>query len=164
MTDAADQDYAVRIVTSKPPAEVFEALTTLESLSGWWTPASGSAAAGGEITFTFGPNAKAVMHVDVAEPGVSVRWTTLECIVEDWVGTSQEFELQALPGGGTAVTFRHVGLTPKLECWEDCQSGWDHFLPTSLRAFLETGAGHPNGSPADLARRADLSVRLAAGA
>ncbi len=59
----------------------------------------------------------------------------------------------ATPAGGTELRFRHVGLTPRLECFADCKSGWDHFIPTSLRAYVETGDGHPNGSDADLARR-----------
>jgi hypothetical protein len=74
-------------------------------------------------------------------------------MMEDWVGTSIHFDLTPPASGGTDLDFRHVGLTPRLECFHDCKSGWDHFNPTSLRDYVETGAGHPNGSAADLARR-----------
>lgn len=163
MSQGTDQDYQARIVTSSSPDSVFEALTSLDSLSAWWTTATGDATAGGEIVFSFGPDSEAVMHVDAAERGVGVRWTTTACMLDDWVGTSQQFELEPLPGGGTAINFRHIGLTPRLECFADCKNGWDHYIP-SLQAFLETGTGHPNGSAADAARRAQRAARTAAGA
>jgi hypothetical protein len=158
-----DHDYAARIETTANIDEVFDTLTNVERLSQWWTSATGDGTVGGELVFHFGPGAEAVMGVDAAEPGATVRWTTTACVLQDWVGTSQHFDLKALPSGGTAVTFRHVGLTPRLECWADCQSGWDHFIPTSLQAYLDTGIGHPNGSPADMARRDALAARMSEG-
>jgi uncharacterized protein YndB with AHSA1/START domain len=133
--------------------DVFDALTTLHALGAWWTPVEGSGLAGGELTFTFGPGSTAVMRVDAAERGVGVVWTNIACMMDDWVGTSIHFDLKATPSGGTELKFRHAGLTPKLECYNDCKSGWDHFIPTSLRDYVESGTGHPNGSDADLARR-----------
>jgi uncharacterized protein YndB with AHSA1/START domain len=148
-----NDDYEARLTLAATPDDVFNALTTQEGLSGWWTSVAGSGLTGGELTFTFGPGSHAVMRVDAAERGVAVRWTNVACVMDDWVGTSMHFELQATPSGGTELRFRHVGLTPRLECYTDCKRGWDHFIPTSLRDYVETGAGHPNGSAADLARR-----------
>jgi uncharacterized protein YndB with AHSA1/START domain len=146
-------DYEVRLVLQACVDDVFDALTTLDALGAWWTPVEGSGLAGGELTFTFGPGSTAVMRVDSAEPGAGVVWTNVACMMDDWVGTSIHFDLTATPSGGTQLDFRHVGLTPRLECYYDCKSGWDHFIPTSLRDYVETGNGHPNGSDADLARR-----------
>ena len=160
MSENTNRNYEARIITARSPDVVFEALTTLDGLSAWWTTATGDPTAGGEIVFGFGPDAHAAMRVDSAERGVGVRWTTTACMLEDWVGTSQHFDLEALPDGGTAINFRHIGLTPALECYADCKNGWDHFIP-SLQAYLETGAGHPNGSDADTARRADRAARAA---
>ncbi len=150
--DGPDQDYQARVAFAASPDAVFEALTTTEGLAGWWTPVTGDGLTGGELTFSFGPAARAVMRVDAAEPGTGVRWTCLACHVEDWVGTTVHFDLEATPAGGTELRFRHAGLTPRLECYSDCKSGWDHFIP-SLRAYVETGTGNPNGSEADQARR-----------
>jgi hypothetical protein len=151
-TDMND-DYEARLTLAGSTDDVFDALTTLDGLAGWWTSVAGSGLTGGELTFTFGPDSRAVMRVDAAERGVHVRWTNVACVMEDWVGTSMHFDLEAAPSGATELRFRHVGLTPQLACYTDCKSGWDHFIPTSLRDFVETGAGHPNGSDADLARR-----------
>ncbi len=150
--DTVDADYTAQLELTASPDTVFDALTTTAGLTAWWTPASGSGLAGGELTFHFGPGSAAVMRVDKAEPGVGVRWTNVACMVEDWVGTTISFDLEPLPSGGTRVHFRHGGLTPKLECFDDCKSGWDHFIP-SFAAYAETGTGHPNQSPEDLARR-----------
>jgi uncharacterized protein YndB with AHSA1/START domain len=150
--DGVDQDYESRLTLNASADAVFEALTTIEGLAGWWTSVAGDGLTGGELTFSFGPASQAVMRVDAAERGVGVRWTNVACMVEDWVGTTLHFEFEALPAGGTVLRFRHAGLTPRLACYTDCKSGWDHFIP-SLRAYVETGTGNPNQSEADLARR-----------
>jgi uncharacterized protein YndB with AHSA1/START domain len=147
-----EQDYAKQLTLNASADTVFDALTTTEGLAGWWTPVNGDGLAGGELTFMFGPGAEAVMRVDAAERGVGVHWTNTACHVEDWVGTRVHFDLSPTAAGRTELRFRHEGLTPKLECFADCQNGWDHFV-TSLAAYVETGAGHPNRSEADLARR-----------
>ena len=148
-----NEDYQTRMTLNASADDVFDALTTLASLGAWWTPVEGSGLPGGELIFTFGPGSTAVMRVDAAERGVGVVWTNIACMMDDWVGTSIHFDLEPTRSGGTELTFRHVGLTPRLECYADCKSGWDHFIPTSLRDYVETGTGHPNGSQADLARR-----------
>ncbi len=163
MGDQSDQDYSATVRVAASPDEVFAALTTVDGLSAWWTTATGDATAGGTITFHFGPESTAVMRVEEAERGRGVRWLTTECMLEDWVGTSQTFELEALADGGTQIRFRHSGLTPRLACYADCKSGWDHFVP-SLATYVDTGLGNPSGSPADLARREVRAKQAAAGA
>jgi uncharacterized protein YndB with AHSA1/START domain len=152
MTELLDQDYQSQLTIHASADAVFDALTTLEGLAAWWTPVTGNGLTGGELTFTFGPGSHAVMRVDAAERGVGVRWTNIECMMADWVGTTVHFDLEDSPEGGIDLRFRHSGLTPRLECYSDCKSGWDHFIP-SLRTYVETGTGHPNQSEADLARR-----------
>lgn len=55
-------------------------------------------------------------------------------------------------GDGGELHFRHRGLTPALDCIEECTRGWDHFLQ-SLRTYVEMGRGMPLGSEEDNARR-----------
>lgn len=159
MTDELDQDYASKVAMAASPDTVFAALMTTDGLTAWWTPVTGNGVAGGELTFSFGPDATAVMRVDAAERGAGVRWTCTSCVQQDWVGTTLHFDLEGRPDGGTELRFRHAGLTPRLECFTDCKSGWDHFIQ-SLRSYVETGVGHPNRSAADLARREELARRL----
>jgi uncharacterized protein YndB with AHSA1/START domain len=151
MTDN-DQDYTAALNLRGSIEVAFDALTTTDGLAAWWTEVSGTGTRGGELRFTFGSDASAVtMRVDGAERG-RVEWTCLDCHVSDWVDTSLSFGLTARSDGGCDLEFRHRGLTPKLECYLDCKSGWDHFIP-SLQAFIDTGVGRPRGSEADQARR-----------
>jgi len=34
--------------------------------------------------------------------------------------------------GATTITFTHEGLTPKVECYKDCEEGWTHWIKASL--------------------------------
>jgi hypothetical protein len=48
--------------------------------------------------------------------------------------------------GGCDPQFRHEGLRPSLECYDQCRAGWDQYLP-SLRDYLESGAANPFCGP-----------------
>jgi uncharacterized protein YndB with AHSA1/START domain len=158
--ESLDQDYTAQLTLKASPDTVFRALTTTSGLAGWWAPVTGEGLTGGELRFSFGPGAFVTMRVDAAEPGAGVRWTTLACHLEDWVGTKVHFDIGATPTGDAELRFRHVGLTPRLECFSDCKSGWDHYLP-SLAAYVETGVGNPAGSDADRSRREVRAQRKA---
>jgi hypothetical protein len=159
--EGLDQDYTSQLTLAASAEVVFDALTTVEGLAGWWAPVTGNGLTGGELTFTFGPGAQAVMRVDAAERGVGVRWTPLSCVLEDWVGTTVHFDISPAEAGGTELRFRHAGLA-QLECFNECRTSWDHFIVASLAAYVETGTGHPNGSAADLDRREARAQRQSA--
>jgi hypothetical protein len=150
--DDLDQDYQAQLILNASGDVVFDALTTIDGLTDWWTAVTGDGLAGGELTFRFGPGSYAVMRVEAAERGIGVHWITVACHFEDWVGTRIHFDIEPTPSGGTELRFRHEGLNPRLECFGDCKSGWDHFIP-SLAGYAESGVGHPNQSAEDLARR-----------
>jgi hypothetical protein len=85
----------------------------------------------------------------------SVQWTVTECDFEhDWVGTRLTFAIAPVGDGQFQLAFRHCGLTSELPCFGSCRASWDHFVTKSLRDLVESGHGHPAGSPADLAWRA----------
>ena len=50
------------------------------------------------------------------------------------------FELVEGLSHACQLNFHHVALTPKLECYDHCRLGWDHFL-RSLVAYVERGKG-----------------------
>lgn len=43
------------------------------------------------------------------------------------------------------MAFRHEGLSPRLDCYDDCRLGWEHFL-SSLAVFVAHGRGRPFGT------------------
>ena len=140
------QDYVRELVVNAPQAHVLKSLTTLEGLAGWWAPAvSGDPTTGGEITFKFvrpdGVETK-VMRVDESTDD-AVIWTCLEDDTHrDWEGTRIVFRLAAQGGDRTSLRFRHEGLVPQLDCYLQCEAGWDRFM-ASIAAYAETGRGDP---------------------
>ena len=146
-------DFAATIKVSRPPAAVRAALTSTDALTAWWTPVTGDGEQGGELAFAFGGiEAPTVMRVDEASTD-RVAWTCVSSgVAADWIGTEISYTLEAL-NSGTVIFFRHQGLTPALECFDMCYSGWTHYVQ-SLAQFVETGIGMPNGSSGDRARRA----------
>jgi uncharacterized protein YndB with AHSA1/START domain len=140
--ETAQQDFEISKSFKKPVDTVFAALTTPADLTRWWTRASGSGETGGELTFYFG-DARAVMRVDNAERASNVKWTVLVCEpVPDWESTTLNFEVSPDEGGGSIVRFRHAGLTPQLECFDECSSAWTHYLGR-LVDFVDKGQGDP---------------------
>jgi uncharacterized protein YndB with AHSA1/START domain len=128
--------YGAQFSIAAPLKRVHEALTTISGIAGWWftQDVRGSAAAGGDFTVVWRDEAADfVAHVEAAEPG-SVRW---KCLVKhpesDWVGTEIIFELSGVSSNTTVVAFRHTGLVPTLDCFEQCEAGWDQVLNSLAR-------------------------------
>lgn len=140
-----------RIGIKAPASQVYQALSTLEGLAGWWTEeVSGNPATGGNIEFSFRTPSgeflgKMVMEVRESSLPNTVRW---HCVAgpEDWIGTDITFEL-AEQDGLTIILFGHRNWPEATESSAHCSMKWATFL-LSLRAHVETGKGQP--APADL--------------
>jgi uncharacterized protein YndB with AHSA1/START domain len=142
-----DLDYTRDIAFDAPAERVYNALTTLEGLAGWWTPiVSGTPTKGGEIRLGFTRlDEEIVMHVHQATRPSTVIWN---CVTHtghpEWADTRIVFELEPSEGDGASsrLRFRHIGLIPRLSCYETCEAGWERFLP-SLVDYAEHGIGNP---------------------
>ena len=127
-------------VEQSSPRQVYDALTTLDGLSGWWAEkTSGETEPGGVIEFRFGPGD---IHMRVAEldPGRLVRWDVVGG-PEEWLGTSVQWDLRQ-DGDWTIVLFRHEGWREPVEFMHHCSTKWGSFL-LSLKSLVETGTGAP---------------------
>lgn len=155
----ASKDYEATIRVNASPGSVFDALTSLDGLAAWWVPVTGSGRVDGELRFRMTSTDPLVVHVDEATRPTSVQWTVTECnFLPDWVGTQPSFAIRPLEEGESELHFRHHGLARDLDCFDMCTRSWNHFIPRSLRDYLESGHGHPFGSPADKAWRAALTA------
>ncbi|MDQ1358081.1 MAG: hypothetical protein QOG44_2454 [Acidimicrobiaceae bacterium] len=141
---AASDDYTYDMGVHAPLGPIIEALTDDTVISRWWTAATGSARYGDDVQL-FIDGAPFVSFTVEHTPGTSeVTWTVTDCaVMADWVGTKPSFSVQPGDDGTFSIVFRHVGLRPALECFDQCRAGWNHFMP-SLHQFLETGDGRPN--------------------
>ncbi|MFG1805113.1 SRPBCC domain-containing protein [Streptomyces sp. NPDC049040] len=128
-------------VEQASPERVYEALTTLEGLSGWWAEkTSGETGLGGVIEFRFAPGGFDMKVVGL-DPGRRVRWDVVAG-PEEWIGTSVQWDLRQ-EGDYTIVLFRHEGWREQVEFMHHCTTKWGTFL-MSLKQLMETGEGSPD--------------------
>ena len=128
------------------PAQVYDALTTLEGLSGWWAEkTTGETGLGGVLEFRFAPGGFDMRVTDL-DPGRLVRWEVVDGPAE-WLGTTIRWDLRQ-EGDSTIVLFRHEGWREPVEFMHHCSTKWATYL-MSLKQLVETGEGAPD--PRDVA-------------
>ena len=123
--------------------KVYQALTTREGLSAWWTnDTQGEGKVGEMLKFRF-DGGGFDMKVLELQPGKRVLWQVIEG-PEEWVGTKISFDLKQ-EGDWTIILFKHQGWKEPVEFMHHCSTKWAVFL-LSLKSLLETGKGapHPN--------------------
>jgi uncharacterized protein YndB with AHSA1/START domain len=136
----ADILHRVGVVTPDPE-KVYEALTTLDGLSGWWTEkTAGETREGGVIEFRFPPVGGFDMEVLEARPGERVTWRVADG-PEEWIGTTIDWQLRQ-DGDYTIILFAHRGWSEPVEFMHHCSTKWGSFL-MSLKSLVETGEGAP---------------------
>ena len=121
--------------------EVYDALTTLEGLRGWWTTdTTGNPGVDGVIAFRFGPPGGFDMKVRELHPAKHVLWEVVDG-PEEWIGTTVSFDLKQ-EDDFTIILFKHEGWRDPVEFMYHCSTKWASFL-LSLKQLVETGTGSP---------------------
>ena len=124
-----------------PAEKVYNAITTQEGLSGWWTPETKAKPETGSILrFAFGPDYFKEMKVTKLEPPSRVEWLCVKGY-EEWIGTTITFEIET-DDKGTVLFFHHDGWKDYTPEFAGCSYDWALFL-RSLRLLCETGKGLP---------------------
>ena len=130
-------------IRSSSPDDVYNALTTIEGLSGWWTnDTRGESKVAGVIQFRFGARGIDIKVLDL-RPAKRVLWQVVDG-PEEWLGTKVSFDIQQ-NDDWTIVLFKHAGWKEPVEFMHHCSTKWAVFL-LSLKSLLETdkGASWPN--------------------
>ena len=139
-------DILHRVGITASPEAVYEALTTIEGLTGWWTSdVRGDGDAGGVVQFRFrfddSPDPVGFdMSVLEAKPAARVLWEVVDG-PEEWIGTQVTWDLR-MEGDFTIIMFAHQGWREPVEFMHHCSTKWATFL-VSLKSFVETGTGAP---------------------
>jgi uncharacterized protein YndB with AHSA1/START domain len=140
-------------IKSSSPCAVYEALTTIDGLAGWWTSTTqGDANSGGTIKFRFGDRGFFDMKVIDTDAEKRVAWEVSDGPGE-WVGTKVSFDLRQ-EGAQTTVLFKHEGWKAPVEFMHHCSTKWATFL-MSLKALIETGKGAPFPNDVHITHNAD---------
>ena len=128
-----------RVGITANPASVYDALTTIDGLAGWWTTDT-SGDPDDTIRFRFGDVGGFDLEVVDVRPDELVLWEVVDG-PREWIGTRIRFELKQ-EDGFTIVLFRHEGWHEPVEFMYHCSTKWATFL-MSLKQLVETGTGVP---------------------
>ena len=132
-------------IKSSSPHQAYQALTTREGLSGWWTDdTKGESDVGDVLQFRFGAGGFDMKVLEL-EPAKRVQWQVVDGPAE-WIGTKVNWDIRQ-EGDWTIVLFKHQGWKEPVEFMHHCSTKWGVFL-LSLKSLLETGKGAP--APNDL--------------
>lgn len=142
---------------------VYDAVTSQEGLSAWWTPyATISPEPENIARFPFGGGYFKEMKITLLKPPEEVCWV---CVAgaEEWIGTQLSFTLytgnlqllgnkypeiggqveqQEDTGAATLLIFRHAEWKSYSLMFAECSYTWAQFL-RSLKEYCETGKGRP---------------------
>ena len=130
-----------RVGIACPPGKIFEALTTDEGLSRWWTTdTTGAGDEGSVIKFRFGGGGPDFEVVELQADSL-VRWRHSGKMPEAWIGTEVSFQLQS-SGSQTYVLFAHSNWKERSDFMAHSSTKWAIFM-LSLKAAMETGEVRP---------------------
>lgn len=139
------------------PISAEEAMEHISDVQGWWAKQfEGSSSQLHDVfTVRFGGPKGTFVTFEITEliPGKKVVWYVTDCYLHwindkhEWTGTSVVWELAAWElapdAEGTTIHMTHQGLTPEVECFEDCKVGWTHHIKDSLLKYMTEQVGLP---------------------
>jgi uncharacterized protein YndB with AHSA1/START domain len=151
------------LIIGAPAGKVYDAVTSQEGLSAWWTPGVKAKAERDSIAhFPFGPEYFKEMKIVELDPPNRVKWNCLAG-EDEWVGTTISFEIrsgdresllrsrpeargqiqqQSGPDAQTLLVFNHDDWKAYTPMFAECNYTWGRFL-RSLKLYCETGKGRP---------------------
>jgi Activator of Hsp90 ATPase homolog 1-like protein len=140
-----ENDFTISIVVDKSPTEVFN---VINNVRGWWQGEiiGNTEKLNDEFTYQMGAFHLSKQRIVELIPDKKVVWLITESNLnfvqkkDEWTDTKIAFEL-APQGNKTKITFTHIGLVPKFECYGGCSSGWGKLIEQSLFSLITTGKG-----------------------
>jgi hypothetical protein len=140
------KDYHCSIAA---PVSAEEAFDSINQVSGWWAKQTEGYSESLHDVFTvrFG---ETYVTFEITEflPNKRVVWFVNDCNLHwignktEWTGTSIIWEITET-GGATRIDMTHQGLLPEVECFKDCQAGWNDHIKNSLAKYLTEKVGMP---------------------
>ena len=143
------QDYKYVFTTDIPPVEALDAISRVTE---WWASDFEGSSLKLDDVFTvhFGEVSVTFRIVEVV-PGKKIVWLVTDCNltwlqdIKEWNGTRIEWEVSTV-NNATQISMTHVGLVPGIECYNDCENGWNFHIGTSLFKLITEGVGMPDVS------------------
>ena len=124
-----------------PVSKVYENLTTIQGLTGWWTKdTTGIPEKNGELRSGFGDNYNLIKVNDVIK-NKQVVWEVVQSAFPNgnqWVWTKISFMLTHDSNDKTTVRFEHSGWRDITDFYGVCNYQWALTL-ANLKSLCETG-------------------------
>ncbi|MBA3680882.1 MAG: SRPBCC domain-containing protein [Bacteroidetes bacterium] len=131
------ENFVYSFKSSKTPEAIFEILLDIEQ---WWSGLYEETIKGEshKLNDEFSFHAGQGVHYSKQKlveliPNKKIVWLVTDSKLtfinkqNEWVGTKISFDISK-EADKTVVTFTHDGLTPEIECYTDCSSGWTGYL------------------------------------
>jgi hypothetical protein len=141
------KDYTTTITVDATPQEVFK---NINSVTKWWTKnlKGSTQKLNDEFTVQFGDVHVSTQKLVEVIPDKKVVWLVTDSRLnfidnkQEWTGSKISFEISELQNK-TQIRFTHHGLTPEVECFNDCSNAWGEYIQESLLPLINTGKGKP---------------------
>ena len=148
-----NKDFTFTLSVHQTPKEVFNAI---RNVRGWWSGLYSEEIKGStdklndEFTFSAGGGAHySKQKLIELVPDKKIVWLVTDSKLTflkdqiEWTGTKISFEIFK-EGAKMQIRFIHLGLVPKIECFNGCSNAWTQYLQQCLLSLITTGKGLPN--------------------
>lgn len=145
------KDFHISITTNVSADEAFKKIAKVGE---WWlTSFTGKAEKLNDVfKVIVGDHGYVNFKIIEAVPNKKIVWLVTDSILShyteetEWNNTKMVFELSDVIGK-TKIDFTHVGLVKEMECYSDCEWGWNNYIGESLQKLFNTGKGIPYDGP-----------------
>jgi hypothetical protein len=142
----ANKNYTAIISVNATPKVAFEKIAKVD---GWWAKKFSGKALNENDTFKVRFGETFVdFKITEAIPGKKIVWHVTDCNLH-WINNKKEWrDTQVVwkltpENGRTQIKMTHEGLVPGVECYNDCETGWNGHVKGSLVAFINENKGRP---------------------
>lgn len=140
------EDYHCSILADVSLKEAFD---NINHVSAWWTEniEGGSEKLNDIFTVHFAETFVTFKIIETA-PYKKITWLVTDCNLhwlkdkKEWNNTKISWEISA-ENSSTKIDMTHIGLVPGIECYNDFQKGWNHYIPDSLLKLITAHKGIP---------------------
>ena len=120
-------------------ADIYQAVSSLDGLSGWWTKTTGDVSLGGKLHFHFNEH---IVEMTIKEL-VANKKVVWQCTNKEgeWKDTFITFDLK-ITDQQIFINFSHKNWAEQSDLCSHCSTKWAVFM-LSLKDYLEKGKGQP---------------------
>ena len=121
------------------PTDIYQAITTLDGLSSWWTKTTGNTNIGDKLNFHFNEH---IVEMKILEL-INNQKIVWQCSDKEgeWKNTIITFEL-VTSEEQVFINFSHTNWAEQTDLCSHCSTKWAVFI-LSLKSYIETGKGQP---------------------